>query len=307
MGCPALKYYPKADLKISHSKKELTLKNSSKKERSKYLFGFNGVEKENDLYGEGNAYTTFFRAYNPRLARWMSIDPKADAWQSPYTSMDNNPINLADPMGDDVVNGNTAKKQKAAGNLKKADKALSTAQNNFKQYNGKTKGDFKGAERKAFKQAEKSLNQAQAKKDYWEAELNNQIELEKITDQVIEEFRNTNPEKFAEWDKFNPTGTGVIDINVSAQNLPIQILDNNGFPTGKTTTEGINARIGSSNDYIKLRLKVIKVNDVVKIQAMTSVLVHGLGHVEGGKHRDENQANKYQIENYDNLIKKRKK
>jgi hypothetical protein len=32
--------------------------------------------------------------------RWMSVDPVFQPWQSPYTSMDNDPINLNDPMGD---------------------------------------------------------------------------------------------------------------------------------------------------------------------------------------------------------------
>jgi hypothetical protein len=36
---------------------------------------------------------------DPRLGRWFSVDPIFQPWQSPYTSMDNNPICLNDVRG----------------------------------------------------------------------------------------------------------------------------------------------------------------------------------------------------------------
>jgi RHS repeat-associated protein len=68
-----------------------------------YRYGFNGMEKDDEVKGSGNSYTTYFRQYDPRLGRWLSIDPKPDAWQSHYTSMDNNPLMYTDPNGDDVI------------------------------------------------------------------------------------------------------------------------------------------------------------------------------------------------------------
>ena len=65
-----------------------------------YRFGYQGSEKDNEISGTGNSYTTFFRQLDPRLGRWFSTDPVSQPWQSPYTSMDNNPINLNDVMGD---------------------------------------------------------------------------------------------------------------------------------------------------------------------------------------------------------------
>jgi RHS repeat-associated protein len=70
---------------------------------STYRYGFNGMEKDDEIMGSGNSYTTFFRQYDPRLARWMSIDPKATAWESPYVSMGNNPMNFVDILGDSIV------------------------------------------------------------------------------------------------------------------------------------------------------------------------------------------------------------
>jgi len=65
-----------------------------------YRFGYQGSEKDNEVSGDGNSYTTEFRQLDPRLGRWFSVDPVFQPWQSPYTSMDNDPINLNDPMGD---------------------------------------------------------------------------------------------------------------------------------------------------------------------------------------------------------------
>ncbi|MBT3424521.1 MAG: hypothetical protein HOD63_10470 [Bacteroidetes bacterium] len=36
-----------------------------------YRFGFNGIEKDNEVFGTGNSYTTMFRQYDPRLGRWF--------------------------------------------------------------------------------------------------------------------------------------------------------------------------------------------------------------------------------------------
>jgi hypothetical protein len=60
------------------------------------------MEADDEVKGEGNSYTTFFRQLDPRLGRWLSLDPKMSSFpgQSPYISMDNNPVFLMDPFGD---------------------------------------------------------------------------------------------------------------------------------------------------------------------------------------------------------------
>lgn len=62
------------------------------------------MEKDDELKGEGNSYTTHFRQYDPRLGRWLSIDPLTSNFpnQSPYVSMDNSPIYFTDVNGDSV-------------------------------------------------------------------------------------------------------------------------------------------------------------------------------------------------------------
>jgi len=66
-----------------------------------YRYGYNGMEKDAELKGDGNSYTTEFRQYDPRLGRWMSLDPLMASFpgQSPYCAFDNNPILYTDPYG----------------------------------------------------------------------------------------------------------------------------------------------------------------------------------------------------------------
>lgn len=66
-----------------------------------YRYGFNGMEQDEEVKNNpGNSYTTHFRSYDPRLGRWLSMEPKIVAWESPYASFRNNPILFNDPLGD---------------------------------------------------------------------------------------------------------------------------------------------------------------------------------------------------------------
>ena len=65
-----------------------------------YRYGYQSSEKDNKVKSEGNSYTTHFRQLDPRLGRWLTIDPKATAWESPYVSMGNMPIWANDVLGD---------------------------------------------------------------------------------------------------------------------------------------------------------------------------------------------------------------
>jgi RHS repeat-associated protein len=71
-----------------------------------YRYGYQGSEKDNEIAGEGNMYTTHFRALDTRIGRWLSIDP-AEYIGSPYSSMANNPILMNDMLGDTTWNINS--------------------------------------------------------------------------------------------------------------------------------------------------------------------------------------------------------
>jgi RHS repeat-associated protein len=88
-----------------------------------YRYGFNGMEKDDEVKGSsGTSYTTEFRQNDPRIGRWMSIDPKAIPWESPYASMGNNPILYNDIKGDTIKigSGGAFDKGKYAGAFKDA-------------------------------------------------------------------------------------------------------------------------------------------------------------------------------------------
>ncbi len=66
-----------------------------------YRFGFNGMEKMDEISSNGNNYDYGARLLNPRAARWFSLDPLANqqsGW-SPYKSFLDNPIMYTDPTG----------------------------------------------------------------------------------------------------------------------------------------------------------------------------------------------------------------
>ena len=44
-----------------------------------YRYGFNGMEKDDEIEGEGNSYDFGARTYDPRIGRFKRIDPFAVA------------------------------------------------------------------------------------------------------------------------------------------------------------------------------------------------------------------------------------
>ncbi|MBL0281071.1 MAG: hypothetical protein IPQ11_12180 [Bacteroidetes bacterium] len=68
---------------------------------SEYRFGFNGKESDKETYGEANIYDYGFRIYNPRLGKFLSVDPlsKSYAYYTPYQFAGNTPIQAIDLDG----------------------------------------------------------------------------------------------------------------------------------------------------------------------------------------------------------------
>lgn len=67
-----------------------------------YRYGFNGMEKDNEVKGNGNHLDFGARGYDPRLGRWLSTDPKyylQPGW-SPYKAFLDNPLIYVDPEGE---------------------------------------------------------------------------------------------------------------------------------------------------------------------------------------------------------------
>jgi len=83
-------------------------------DQGKYRFGFNGKEHDDELKGEGNSYDFGARIYDPRIARWLSVDPLFESYPyaSPYVFALNSPVKFIDPDGQ-YVRGAPTKSMKA--------------------------------------------------------------------------------------------------------------------------------------------------------------------------------------------------
>ncbi len=84
-----------------------------------YRYGYQSMERDDELKDGGNSYDFGARILDPRAARWLSTDPLAAKfpWQSPYVSMDDDPINRTDFSGsltDESLTGPADKKAMAS-------------------------------------------------------------------------------------------------------------------------------------------------------------------------------------------------
>lgn len=68
---------------------------------SGYRFGFNGKENDNEVKGEGNQQDYGFRVYDPRLGKFLSVDPLTKKYPelTPYQFASNTPIQAIDLGG----------------------------------------------------------------------------------------------------------------------------------------------------------------------------------------------------------------
>lgn len=68
-------------------------------EQEGYRFGFNGQERDDEVYGTGNLNTALFWEYDTRLGRRWNLDPITYPWHSAYATNNSNPIYYIDPLG----------------------------------------------------------------------------------------------------------------------------------------------------------------------------------------------------------------
>ena len=70
---------------------------------SSYRYGFNGMEKDDSIKGEGNSLDFGARIYDPRLGRFLSLDPLQTKYPdiSPYHFSGNSPLRFVDFDGKD--------------------------------------------------------------------------------------------------------------------------------------------------------------------------------------------------------------
>jgi RHS repeat-associated protein len=117
-----------------------------------YRFGFNGMQRDDEVKGPGNSLDFGARMYDSRLGRWMSVDPLALEYVdlSPYIFVANNPIYFVDVDGKRIIVPDKAHqkvisgylndqfgadifKYNKSGQLKLDKKAYKAAKGNFNQ------------------------------------------------------------------------------------------------------------------------------------------------------------------------------
>lgn len=64
--------------------------------------GAGGQEKDDEIYGSGNAYTAEFWEYDPRIMKRWNVDPVVKPWESPYACFADNPVLYTDVNGEDA-------------------------------------------------------------------------------------------------------------------------------------------------------------------------------------------------------------
>jgi RHS repeat-associated protein len=84
-----------------------------------YRYGFNGKEKDDELKGSGNSYDFGARIYDPRVGRWLAVDPLSGKYPnlSPYNFVANMPICAIDPDGKLIIFVNGYRPEKTQGEI----------------------------------------------------------------------------------------------------------------------------------------------------------------------------------------------
>ncbi len=97
----------------------------------KFKYGFNGKERDNEMYGDGNSYDFGARIYDSRLGKWLTLDPlmyKFGGW-SGYNYSFNSPISMFDPDGKEPRLGQLATVEQIQSEAIKVLKAVRASNN----------------------------------------------------------------------------------------------------------------------------------------------------------------------------------
>lgn len=76
-----------------------------------YRFGFQGQEKDDELKGEGNSLNYTFRMHDPRVGRFLSLDPLSSSYphNSPYAFAENRVIDGTELEGLEFLDHNVSR------------------------------------------------------------------------------------------------------------------------------------------------------------------------------------------------------
>jgi len=95
----------------SHQKRLFQFKEKGKSCPGVYRFGFQGQETDDEIYGGENAVSYKYRVHDPRLGRFLSLDPLAPKYphNSPYAFSENRVIDGVELEGLEYLNSNESR------------------------------------------------------------------------------------------------------------------------------------------------------------------------------------------------------
>ncbi|PIX09060.1 MAG: hypothetical protein COZ75_08780, partial [Flavobacteriaceae bacterium CG_4_8_14_3_um_filter_34_10] len=116
---------------------------------SDYRYGFQGQEMDDELKGEGNSVNYTFRMHDPRVGRFLSIDPLAKSypWNSTYAFAENRVIDGIELEGAEYYNKEDALVESKYGRtFIKVENLQIFTRSRISQFNylGKTSINYKG-------------------------------------------------------------------------------------------------------------------------------------------------------------------
>jgi RHS repeat-associated protein len=163
----------------------------------KFRYGFNNMEADYELKGNGNSYDFGARMYDNRLGRWLTIDPLIEKYPdlSPFCFVGGNPIVFFDPNGEKIINGYQGRYDEAKLKCEDAKKIYEERKLQL------------GDDKKAIKVLEKEMKINSLEKEF--EKISKKYEK---TAQILNTFKAVNPEDYEKLDKLK-TSDGQ-DINI---------------------------------------------------------------------------------------------
>jgi RHS repeat-associated protein len=186
---------------------------------SSYRFGFNGMEQDSEVNGEGKILDFGARIYDSRLGRWMSVDPLRAKYPriSPYHFSANNPIALMDGDGKEVVNADRIRANRLK--ISRSDLVEQLNQLSRETNGAKTRKEFKMQAKNIYPDTWKETSKAN-----WNSYKNLTRNITDLDAQItIYETRADNVDKFIkDWAKEKPSVFNEVNSNATDMYLGME-------------------------------------------------------------------------------------